>query len=76
MGSNRRVCKLERAFKTMEQKRNIGVKESGPSNNSMRKIGGSAVNNQVMTLSSDDQVRRREEEKAEMLFHLIFWGPN
>ncbi|EEF36604.1 conserved hypothetical protein [Ricinus communis] len=86
MGSNGRVCKLEKAFKSMQLK---GTEPSASSsapppnyNVSKRQMSGSttAVNghDQTLRINTDDYdyKLRRMEEKAEMLLHFIFWGPN
>ncbi|CAK7327530.1 unnamed protein product [Dovyalis caffra] len=84
MGSNRRVCEYEAAFKSMAQKRNIVGAESAPSNmdranNNMYRISASGVNSHKatgMNPNTDEKRRKRREEKAETLLHLICWGPN
>ncbi|WRX29179.1 hypothetical protein QQP08_021666 [Theobroma cacao] len=74
MGSNERVCKFEVAFKSMQQKGSGGVAERV--NNGRGEDGG--INQRERLNGSDDGTwkRKREEEKAEALIHLICWGPN
>jgi hypothetical protein len=84
MGGNRRLSKFEVAFKSMAQKSNIGGAESAPSNiNSASKnmcristaSGGNSHEATGMNSGADDYRRKRREEKAEALLHLICWGP-
>lgn len=73
MGGNKRVCKLEAAFKTMQQKRNaLSVDCSG---NGSRSTSAAGEMDTIRRSVHDDK-RRRDGEKAACLFHLIFWGPN
>ncbi|KAJ6886942.1 hypothetical protein NC651_027329 [Populus alba x Populus x berolinensis] len=77
MGGNRRLSKFEVAFKSMGQKSNIGGAESAPN---MCRIstasGGDGHEATGMNSGADDYRRKRREEKAEALLHLICWGPN
>ena len=75
MGRNRRVCKFEMAFKAMQQKTKAVV-ESANNNkgNQMWRIAGGV--NQPQRINLDEKRRRRREEKAENLFHLICFGPS
>lgn len=73
------MCELEVAFKSMVQNIKNGVAESAATNkkssSNMGRAGESGVNNLAMRMNCDYE-KRRMEEKAEILFHLIFWGPN
>ncbi|CAK9183072.1 unnamed protein product [Ilex paraguariensis] len=62
------------AFKNMEQKRNV-LSELGKcnSNDHPRRVGTGF--NPAERVAGDEK-RRREQEKAEILLHLICWGPN
>ncbi|KAJ6894401.1 hypothetical protein NC652_028233 [Populus alba x Populus x berolinensis] len=81
MGGNRRLCKFEVAFKSMAQKSNIGGADSAPSNinsaasKNMSRIstasGGNSHKATGMNSGADDYRRKRREEKAEALLHLI-----
>ncbi len=75
MGRNRRVCKFEMAFKAMQQKTKA-VAESANNNkgNQMWRIAG--VLSQPQRINLDEKRRRRREEKAVNLFHLICFGPS
>jgi hypothetical protein len=76
MGGNKRACKLEMAFKSMQQKRNAVAESATQKGNKVwPRIGGSVSQAQRMN-PDDEKRRRRREEKAENLFHLICWGPN
>ncbi|KAK2639253.1 hypothetical protein Ddye_027048 [Dipteronia dyeriana] len=82
----------EVAFKSMdeEQKRKNGeIADSGVSNNNLRWTSGGVYNDHhqvkrvvmntgtASATTGDDNIwRRRRQEKSEMLFHLICWGPN
>ena len=81
MSGNKRVCKLEAAFKSMEQqKRNAFLMEySGDGKSSSGRsiaAAGEMKLNTIRTGLAHDEKRQREGEKAACLFHLIFWGPN
>ena len=85
MGGNGRICKFEVAFKSKAQRSNVGGAESAPSNiNSASKnmcristaSGGNSHEATGMNSGADDYRRKRREEKAEALLHLICWGPN
>jgi hypothetical protein len=78
MSGNKRACKLEMALKSMQQKRNAvaeSVNDKG-NNHVWRGMGGSVSQGQEQRMNSDEKRRRRREEKAENLFHLIYWGPS
>ncbi|KAJ4726219.1 hypothetical protein OWV82_004966 [Melia azedarach] len=78
-----RVCKYEMAFKTTQQNRNGSAAESVVyDNNSVWRISGGVNSNSNNNQDTnrihvgDEKRKRRQEEKAEMLWHLICWGPN
>lgn len=73
-GNKGGVCKFEEAFKTTQQKMNVGLTEySSKAKNHRRWIPGSGVNPEKRAAGND---KRRREERAEILMHLICWGPN
>ncbi|KAM7504067.1 hypothetical protein LguiB_002971 [Lonicera macranthoides] len=85
MGVNNRAkaCKFEAAFKSTHQhhtrninnNNNMALSESGRANtsNPFRRISGGI--NTGKTAAAEEKLRRRAQEKAEILFHLICWGP-
>ncbi|KAK9133743.1 hypothetical protein Scep_013271 [Stephania cephalantha] len=72
MGSNARACKLESAFRSMQQRSSsIAVKNTSGT----YKVRQSSSSAMEMNSISEEAQRRRKEEKTEWLMNLIFWGP-
>lgn len=68
------ISKFDAALmKSMQQRRSASVEE--PVSASVNKWSG--ANNQAeKRINSEDQKKRRKQEKDEILFNLICWGPH
>ncbi|GAY52528.1 hypothetical protein CUMW_142510 [Citrus unshiu] len=76
-----RVCKFDSAFTKYVLQESCGYNK-GNNNSIVTSLAGGVNNinnnNQGIKRVNGDQIKkkRRQQEKAEMLFHLICWGPN
>lgn len=75
-----RVCKFDLAFTKSMLQESCGYNK-GNNNSIVRSLAGGVNNHnnsQAVKRVTGDEIkkRRRQEEKAEMLFHLICWGPS
>ncbi|KAK9209373.1 hypothetical protein WN944_001739 [Citrus x changshan-huyou] len=75
-----RVCKFDSAFIKYVLQESCGYNK-GNNNSIVRSLAGGVSNNnnsQGIKRFNGDEIKkkRRQQEKAEMLFHLICWGPN
>lgn len=70
------MCKFEKEFKSVQQKINAVAESANDKGNNIawRNIAAGSVS-QAQRMNPDEKRRRRREEKAENLFHLICWGP-
>ncbi|KAG2682037.1 hypothetical protein I3843_11G172900 [Carya illinoinensis] len=73
MGGNGKICKFEMALKNMQQNRNAVAESVGNKGNNVWRSAGTVTQPQC---PDEKKKRRRKEEKAECLFHLVYWGPN
>lgn len=71
------MCKFEKEFKSVQQKINAVAESANDKGNNFawRNIAAGSVSQAQIKMNPDEKRRRRREEKAENLFHLICWGP-
>lgn len=69
MSSSSRISKWESSLKSMQRSRGT---DSGKSNKVKQFSDGLDL---MKRMSDEDRRKKREREKAEIIMHLIFWGP-